>query len=1412
MRMPSFRALPAAALALALSLAARGALADPVQVVASDARGVTLRIAIPSPGPMIPAPDGRARLDVAGFDLTTAEGEPRLPFAGALIALPPGARASVAVIDGGHERAVENVDLELGPKPIFRPDAATGELVPGWDPAPPVRSGTWPAASVVLGEPYVLRRQRLVQLTVYPYRYDAAARRLFVRDAMTVRVSFAGAVAPLAARPAAGEEDRGADAMFDGVLANSAEAHAWREPRTPMSGRSLFDRVKPSAALGAPGFDEDEPEVRALLDSTGVWTLDYATLAAAGFPAGVPIAEVSVHRHEFLEDAAVPYETIEIPVDVVDANANGTFDAGDRVVVWILDWARRSGASIPQRAWGDGEVVYVTRVRSPRAGLRMEPRAGWRNATGLTPLPSYPQLLHFERNLSYFNTGGVFTDTTQDAFHWTSIVAYYQRDESVQFETNDLDTSRSARVDVSWQGRTSETHWTWAAVKNGTSQVTTVVDSAGWVGRGAFTAGSLVHGSALSAGLSNRLRLWGKTGSGPPDPSTNARALVGLNWLEVTYWRAFRPITGYLGCNSGDADGEFEILAPGFTDSAAIRVYDVTDSLAPERLTGFSIARNGPLYDVRVQDSTSSATPRRYVIVDRPKTPAAGRVTPVTRRQLYSNASGDYLLIVPEAFLSAMAPLVQLRQSQGLSVVLAPLESVNDEFNGGRHSSHAIKRFVRYGFKRWGTQFVTLFGDGSEDPQKFDPTSGTDWIPIQRIMGPVIVTTTSGSFLEGVPSDPWYGWCVDCADPSLQEKIPDVFVGRLPVNSLAEANAVVSKLVRYESPSADESWRRRMTLVSDDAYSGETFFGGGGTSSTYCRKYYEEVFREINELVHSVIIDEAGLKQSEPEEFNLSYYLPTLPGDIVGCVQTDTCRCNRSDFESRARAIVTPELMNRLNAGRLWFNYQGHANEKVMSHESFYVNQLNRDDKDLLLNDDRPFVYTGFSCHPNAFAHAGENSGSRAGPAYGEDLVTLPARGAIASWASSGYELLPLNKYGHLNVHFARALFANEVRDPWAPSRGARAVLGEVIARTLLNNLKQQPPPSSYEREVGITYTLLGDPATRISIGPPQAMVTANTQPVTSGQPVRLRIGRDSLDVEADVATNVRIDTLSLSRTAPTGAVVILTPADYTVSPAFPDTGAASGRGRQYHVALRDTLLADSYKYTLRSVDRDGHVNPFDIVLTYETVLLADGTTVNDLDAISPTATLALRVLSPKPLDPAADLELRVGGAVQPFQFATDNGDTSGREWMLTWTHAPYPFGETAVELQARGGALRIHRFRVNVTGAELRLVNPIAFPNPFEDELGTFFSFQLESGSPADVLIRVYTAAGKLVYQQKERGLAPGYHQIPWNGLDAEGEKLANGIYLFRILARNASMAATYDGRLVKLRKPNRVDEPTTP
>jgi flagellar hook assembly protein FlgD len=114
----------------------------------------------------------------------------------------------------------------------------------------------------------------------------------------------------------------------------------------------------------------------------------------------------------------------------------------------------------------------------------------------------------------------------------------------------------------------------------------------------------------------------------------------------------------------------------------------------------------------------------------------------------------------------------------------------------------------------------------------------------------------------------------------------------------------------------------------------------------------------------------------------------------------------------------------------------------------------------------------------------------------------------------------------------------------------------------------------------------------------------------------------------------------------------------------------------------------------------------------------------------------------------------------------------------------------------------------VLVGGNGLQVQNPMAFPNPFDDG-GTAFSFLLVAGGPADLLIRVYTTSGRLIYEREERGLSPGYHQLAWEGRDAEGDKLANGVYVYRLLATNGANKAEYLGRLVKLRKPRRAATP---
>ena len=156
------------------------------------------------------------------------------------------------------------------------------------------------------------------------------------------------------------------------------------------------------------------------------------------------------------------------------------------------------------------------------------------------------------------------------------------------------------------------------------------------------------------------------------------------------------------------------------------------------------------------------------------------------------------------------------------------------------------------------------------------------------------------------------------------------------------------------------------------------------------------------------------------------------------------------------------------------------------------------------------------------------------------------------------------------------------------------------------------------------------------------------------------------------------------------------------------------------------------------------------------------------------------------------------------------NADTSGREWILTWTHAPYPAGNHVVRLTVNGGGNYDHQFQVLSGSGALALQDAINFPNPFEDELGTHFSFYLLAGAPADVLVRVFTISGRLIYERAERGLNPGYHQLAWDGRDMEGETLANGVYLCKMIASTGSERAEQTLRMVKTRKPHRGDDGT--
>ena len=208
-------------------------------------------------------------------------------------------------------------------------------------------------------------------------------------------------------------------------------------------------------------------------------------------------------RDKLARDEASIVDLVEAEDLEVDeaAPANGTFDAGDKIIVFVESWAERSGATLPQRVWGDAEVIYATRVA--RAGRRIDSSPGWLDLVSPTPLPSYPWTQRWESNIVYLSSPGTApAESTYDQFHWTSVVPYYSRPENTfEFETNHLDPTRAIQFTIGWQGRRNGVgHYVWGQVRNGDFLYTPVADSVTFSGKANFTVTSTLPGEALTEG------------------------------------------------------------------------------------------------------------------------------------------------------------------------------------------------------------------------------------------------------------------------------------------------------------------------------------------------------------------------------------------------------------------------------------------------------------------------------------------------------------------------------------------------------------------------------------------------------------------------------------------------------------------------------------------------------------------------------------------------------------------------------------------------------------------------------------------------------------------------------------------------------------------------------------------------
>ena len=256
-----------------------------------------------------------------------------------------------------------------------------------------------------------------------------------------------------------------------------------------------------------------------------------------------------------------------------------------------------------------------------------------------------------------------------------------------------------------------------------------------------------------------------------------------IDYIRLTYAHTFRAEGNALKLGAGGGD---TITVTGFSQPV-VRVLDITNPNDVQELTP-RVEAQGSEFAITVRAPASGERRLAALTENLASTPVsvtANRPSTLNR----ANNGANFIIITHGLFAAAMEPLKRLRQGQGLSVSVVEVEDVYDEFSYGAHSPQAIKEFLARAATIWKKRpgWVMFAGDASFDPRNYLGLGESDFVPTKLI---------DTSELE-TASDDWF------ADFD-SDALPEMAVGRLPLRTAGEAEAVIKKIIDYALSSRAE--------------------------------------------------------------------------------------------------------------------------------------------------------------------------------------------------------------------------------------------------------------------------------------------------------------------------------------------------------------------------------------------------------------------------------------------------------------------------------------------------------------------------------------------------------------------------------------------------------------------------------
>jgi hypothetical protein len=766
------------------------------------------------------------------------------------------------------------------------------------------RNELFPVSPANVEETYVVRYASVLPIAVTPYQFNPVTRELVFTSYILIRIDFN-------VRSGMNVQSIN-DAMTDDYLKasviNYQEAKSFTGKSSSGDSPLLQDTY---------WYSPNKNYFKIYVKEKDVYRMTYEELISSGVQLG---SNTSINKLEMFNDG------LPVPIEVFDNNSDSIFNAGD-----YLQFVGYPATATPFCTMNIYNLsnVYWFSYQSDSTGVNYKITPGWSDYSRTYFLNL--TTLHFEKDSLYERLGYAGNDN-RDFWFWDkassrnqqvsyAFVQYFE-----QFPSWNTD-SAYIRLKVAMQGMSTDfqcplDHKAYIIINS------KEVGSISWNGQDNIVFDKKFYASPDSIPIypGNELRIEVRG-----DQCTAIDDEIRINWFEFEYWRGNSAAGNYYSFKNHDIFGtnrygifnwqgnDMRIYIPGkskmvyLPDPGSYQQFVDTVNAVTE-------------YFLAASDYYSAVD---SIVAD----------IPSDLRNITNGA--DYIIITHEKFSGIANQLASFRASNfpdedipNPRIKIVYVQDIYDEFSYGLLEPKSLREFVKYAFENWQSpapSYVVLLGDMSYDYRALLASSRPNFIPSIPFYTTIYGQAASDNLIVAVAGN---------------DAAPDLAIGRLSIETVAEGNILLQKLTDYPDDPT-KPWKQNVLLLASGLSLQDEIQFGFNDASLY--------------LGNTYVI---------PQGYAASYVFrfPSKP--------------EHEPYQGEG-----PKIREEINKGAVLVNYYGHGGgyqwDLVFTNDDIY----------LLENEGRLPVILSVTCYTAHFDNQ---------DVFGEQFNKVPGKGSIGFYGSSG--------------------------------------------------------------------------------------------------------------------------------------------------------------------------------------------------------------------------------------------------------------------------------------------------------------------------------------------------------------------------------------------------------------------------